>query len=237
MKIARLLPWLLLAGALVIIGLDYRATSILRSENDGLKATLQAREAAVNEHAGTMEARDAELARLRAEVEQLPKLRGELTRLRNSTGEVAELQRGLQRLAADNLRLQTAPATAAAVPQPGATPGYMPREQWAFAGYATPAASLQSILWSMSQGDLKTLFAGMTPEMKALGDKDWVNKTEQQIADEMKRESQKLAGFQVLKSEVTEDGATTITVFMDGENKSQKIKFRQLGEEWKMAPR
>ena len=55
----RFLPWLLLLVALVFIGLDYRTTSILRSENDGLKATLQARE--------------AELTRLRAAATPSPR--------------------------------------------------------------------------------------------------------------------------------------------------------------------
>ena len=44
----RMLPWLLLLGALVFISLNYRTISILRSENDGLKAALQAHESAEN---------------------------------------------------------------------------------------------------------------------------------------------------------------------------------------------
>ena len=83
----RFLPWLLLLVALIFIGLDYRTTSILRSENDGLKATLQAREA-------------------------------ELTRLRTATGEVARLQQDLRRLTAENQQLRRSPPPAAEAATP-----------------------------------------------------------------------------------------------------------------------
>jgi len=235
----RALPWLLLLAAFVLIGLDYRTISILRSENEGWKATLQAREAAASQDGGVMQAKEAELARLRSEAEQLPKLRGELTHLRGTTGEVARLQHEVQRLAAENqqLRIAPSPTAEAAAPPPATAAVRVARERFAFAGYGTPEASLLSIIWAMSQGDLKAVLAGTTPEMQARSQNDWANKTEQQITEELKRESQKLMGFQVLKSELTEDGATTITVFMDGENKSKKIKFRRVGEEWKMSPR
>ena len=97
----RLLPWVLLLVALVFIGLDYRTTSILRSENDGLKATLQAREAAANEHDGAAQAREVEL-----------------TRLRTATGQVARLQQDLRRLTAENQQLRLAPPPAAEAATP-----------------------------------------------------------------------------------------------------------------------
>ena len=97
----RLLPWVLLLVALVFIGLDYRTTSILRSENDGLKATLQVREAAANEHDGVARSREAEL-----------------TRLRTATGEVARLRQDLRRLAAENQQLRRSPPPAAEAATP-----------------------------------------------------------------------------------------------------------------------
>ena len=83
----RLLPWLLLLIALIFIGLDYRTTSILRSENDGLKATLQAK--------------DFELARLHATTGEVARLQQDLRRL------TAENQQ---------LRLAPPPAAEAATP-------------------------------------------------------------------------------------------------------------------------
>lgn len=42
------LPWALLLTALVLLGLSWRANSILKAENDGLKAALEAKQAAGN---------------------------------------------------------------------------------------------------------------------------------------------------------------------------------------------
>ncbi len=237
--VVRLLPWLLLCAAIVFLGLDYRTLSILRSENEGWRATLQAREAAVNLDRTVEQAKEGEMIRLRAEVEQLPKLRGELMRLRGATGEVTRWQQEGQRLAAENERLRTASASAATAASPALAPvsGLVPREQFAFVGYGTPVAALQSVLWGMGQGDLKSMLAGMTPEMQALGQKDWANKTELEVAEELKRGSQKLASFQVLKTEPGEDGTITLTVFMGGSEATQKMKFRRVGEEWKLSPK
>lgn len=83
----RFLPWLLLLVALIFIGLDYRTTSILRSENDGLKAALQAK--------------DVELARWHTATSEVARLQQDLRRL------AAENQQ---------LRLAPPPAAEAATP-------------------------------------------------------------------------------------------------------------------------
>ena len=233
----RLLPWLLLLGALVFIGLDYRTISILRSENDGWKATSQAREAAASQDGGVMQAKEAELARLRGEAEQLPRLRGELTRLRGTTGEVARLQHEVQRLAAENqqLRIAPPPTAEAAAPPPASAPGYVPRDKWAFAGYGTPAADFQSSLWAATQGDVKSFLDTLTPEVRAEVQKKWASMSEARIAEEMKKSAQRFTGFQVLKTDPEKNGAINAIVFLEGENSTQTIEFRRIGEQWKMV--
>jgi hypothetical protein len=54
----------------------------------------------------------------------------------------------------------------------------------AFAGYATPEASVQSTIWAAGTGDLEKLAAGATPEQMEA----FKNKTQGKSQDEVQRD-------------------------------------------------
>lgn len=88
----------------------------------------------------------------------------ELLRLRNEVGLLRQ-QEGLQKAKS------TAPLqrdSGINENKDGSTPTSQPlsREYWKFQGYATPEKALESVAWSMSQGDVKQFLESLTPKSR-----------------------------------------------------------------------
>src|ERR1035437_9321473 len=63
--------------------------------------------------------------------------------------------------------LSAEPSLAPTPPDPQTVQAYWPKAQLASAGYADPAAALQTALWAMSRGDPDALAASVTPEARS----------------------------------------------------------------------
>ena len=101
----------------------------------------------------------SELAGLRAENEQLtsnsneielPQLRDEVARLGRQADELRKLVQSRQ-----DAESRKAPVFST---------NLVSRESWKFSGYATPEATIQSIVWAQSLGDVQKFLAGFNPE-------------------------------------------------------------------------
>jgi hypothetical protein len=122
-----------------------RATERLRSEVAHERASVEAGEAEIRgvnnpEKAATAE---AELARLRGDREALERLRGEVVSLKKSVAETRPL-----------------PARKSKVldgAKPDIASELIPAEAWRNAGYATPAAAVETALWAAAGGDTDLL--------------------------------------------------------------------------------
>jgi RNA polymerase sigma factor (sigma-70 family) len=68
-------------------------------------------------------------------------------------------------------------------------PESVPKESWAFIGYADPESALQSTIWAMNQGDTKTYLASLidAPELRGFGQA----KTETELGSKIKGEFEK----------------------------------------------
>ena len=231
----RLLLNCLLAAVLAGALYEWQTISRLRAENERLRADVQtARESGEAKRATALAPLHDEIKRLTDETSEIHKLRNEVGQLRRGSNELA-------RVRLENLQLREALKTVATAPAPGTTTAspagelYFPKENWTFAGYATPEAALQSAVWAMSQGDFKTVLASVTPEKRASLEKKFENKTPEQIKAEGKREMEKVTGFRILDRKVLSDSEVMLHVFPEGENHAQKMLMRKIGAEWKMA--
>src|SRR6185436_15901470 len=96
---------------------------------------------------------------------------------------------------------QAAPGNGAtALPATTSQEGYFAKESWAFTGYATPEAALQSVIWAMREGDIKTFVASLAPEEMARIQKEWGDKPEAQVSADTKRGTDKISGIRILDS-------------------------------------
>ena len=142
-----------------------------------------------------------------------------------------------QRLRTGGRPLQSAPNAGAATPAAAASQeGYYPKENWAFIGYETPEAALQSAIWAMREGDTRTLLASLTPEEMARMQKEWGNKSEAQVSADAKKGTDKISGIRILESKTLSDEEVVLSIYAaGGEDKVQKIAMKRYGAEWRMA--
>ena len=119
-------------------------------------------------------------------LKELLRLRGEVGVLRQQGKEIEALrQENRQARAALESSLKTRNAGA---PRAAANADYWPRDSWAFAGYASPEASLQTSVWAANTGDVKALLGGMTGEFQEKVQKDLEGKSEVEASDRAKAE-------------------------------------------------
>ena len=167
----------------------------------------------------------------------------ELLRLRNQAAQLKQATNELQKLRAQAQQLQAAQQARSAEAAPAATPtptpnvasAPVPRESWAFAGYATPEAALQSAIFSMSQGDVQTFLASLSPEEAQRVQKSFENKTPEQFAQDGQREMARVKSFQVLGREDLGPDRVMLQVYGAGEERVQRVIMQKIGEEWKWA--
>jgi hypothetical protein len=166
---------------------------------------------------------------------ELLRLRNQAAQLKQVTNELQRLRMQVQQLQAANQHIRATPATPAPDTNAAAATGPVPRESWAFAGYATPEATLQSAVFAMSQGDYQTFLASMSPEEAARMQKSFEGKTPEQIAEEGRRETANARSFQILAKQELAPDRVVLNVFVAGEDRAQRIMMQKIGEEWKWA--
>ena len=116
-----------------------------------------------------------ETARLALENEELPKLRAantdsqtgakstDLLRLRNEVRQLRAQQPALDRLQVENGRLAAEISAGITTPQKlSEMEGFMAKESWSNAGFDTPEAAVQTLLWAIREGDLARMAECMT---------------------------------------------------------------------------
>lgn len=228
----------LIGGLVVAVGVQFGQLKQQRRENERLRAQLLETQQAL---AG-LRVEEATKSRASsrspgdAEKEELLKLRNQAAQLKNATNEAQQLRNQVRQVASENERLRAAQANVAAAASTSVTaPDTFPKEQWKFAGYATPEASFQSTLWAMSQGDSQTFLAGLTEEERANVEKGFQNKTAEQIGEEGRREMREISGFRILERREIADDQVALTVYANGKGDTAEMLLQRIGTEWKLA--
>ena len=171
----------------------------------------------------------AENARLKsdARTRELLKLRGEIGVLRQRV-----LDLSLQSQTASKATNQNAPTNSTAP---------ILRESWGFAGYQTPAAAVQTLIWAKSTGDFQTFLNSIVPEEKdAVINGYRASQSLEQASSKLQAETKQVQGLQVLR-EIPIDDATVIvqTLFQvhstSGEPLQETLQmvFKKENGEWK----
>lgn len=225
-------------SALVIAG---AATPLLIQHQSEI--SLRKEISALQQHAD-------ELGQQRAEHERLSKLLAqagsplpddqlkELLRLRSEVGLLRKATNGLPGLREQNRKLQ---ARQAFVKEPGkpnlAAGDLVPVASLAFAGYATPEATLQSTLSALMKGDVKTMLGGFTPEQRQAKEAEDAGKSASEIAAKVAQSMTNFDGasVQILNSRLVSDDETELTILTTTQNKLATITMKKIAGEWKIS--
>lgn len=109
-----------------------------------------------------------------------------------------------------------------------------------FAGYATPEASIQSMLWSASKGDFKEFMNACTSEQQDRFNNKMAGKTQEEIKEAAIAWSKALVGYKITQSEVISADEVHLhihaTPSADGLHTGKVVVImKKMGNAWKQS--
>ncbi len=114
------------------------------------------------------------------------------------------------------------------------------KSPFAFAGYATPEASLRSMLWAGSQGDFEKLKAACTQEQRERFENKMAGKSAEEIRREAVAWANALVGYQITQKDVI--SADEVHVHIHAAPSAEGLRtgkviviMKKVGNEWKQA--
>ena len=106
------------------------------------------------------------------------------------------------------------------------------------AGYATPEASVQSMIWAASQGDFKMFLQACTPAQIDRFESKMAGKSDQEISQQAKAWANALLGYKITQKDVISDTEVHLhihaTPSAEGLHSGKVIVvMRKVGDSWK----
>jgi cell division protein FtsB len=225
----------LLAGVVATAVVQKKSISGLRSANTDLQQQ--------NEEAAQLARENAELPKLRAANQEIVALTGanqDLPRLRNEIRQLRQSKPEIEKLRAENTRLAAAVNSATNSGRPRLTEmeGFVAKDTWANAGFATPEATLQTFFWAAQQGDLQRLAECMTPESRRGFEKEFEGKTDEQrrkMFEEGFARVLRIPGYRVAERQQTSDDKVTLSLQAAAGGRTIQFPVQRIGNEWKIG--
>jgi len=221
-----------IACVAIPVAVQHQSSNQLREDNQALRQQV-AQLAAENERLSNLVAQ-ANSSRTLANEQP-----GEILRLRGEVGVLRQQMNEAERLLGENRQLragltnsQNAQATEPSTPSSAP----VPKESWAFAGYATPEAAVQTMVWAWSNRDGETLLASSTPEGRKKFEKDFEGKPASEALAAFPIDLSKASYYQLYNKKEVSDDEVTFTVAFDLPfhiGYSQIVTMKKVGSEWK----
>ncbi len=161
----------------------------------------------------------------------------ELLRLRGKAGLFRSQAEDLTQLQHENRRLRAALASTGS-PADAATNAFaagrpMPLTDLAFAGYATPEAALESLLWSERETNLTAYMTSLLPDRQSVEQARLQRQSEQGGEGLFFQDRSAVTGFQFLDSNPVSDDEVALSFVVRGREQLMKVVARRVGAEWR----
>jgi RNA polymerase sigma factor (sigma-70 family) len=196
----------------------------LQQQQEPLTAQIQQLQSERDDAANRQAWQTDELANAKKNNLDLLKLRSEVGLLRNQTNQLGSLQK-------EAARTPTESANEASENE------LVTRAQYEFAGFAEPKSTVNSMFWAMSQGDIQTVLASMSPALQSQTREQWKGIAD----DELKAgllsdaDNRKVTGYRITNKLVVSDNEVVLTIFQEGRDREKKMRLVRVGDEWKFA--
>jgi hypothetical protein len=237
-KFKLIIAFIVIAGIASVLVWQNVQNGSLRDDNDRLKQIL----------AGLKQVADVSAPSASGEAltdeqrGELLKLRAEVTQLRTQTNQIAVLTDANQKLR-DSLReARTAAAQPSAAspkkkPEDALPQDIHPKESWAFRGYGTPDATIESTLWGMLNGDKAAFLAAFSPDIEPKMEKQLEGKD---LKEELGKVN--MSEFRILDRRQLPDDRMAVTIYTSRQDPNgnttggtENTVFRKIGGEWKVT--
>jgi hypothetical protein len=192
------------------------------------------------ELARKMARQESELQVLRLQAQELLKLRRDVRDLRAGTKELSRLQQENEQLkeAETNTPAPQPPPAADMTTTQANVLDSVTRQNWAFAGYSTPAAAVESALWALGQGDIDTYLAGLTDAERARLEAQLQpdSPTADAALTALTRTVSGATGFRILDQTAISDTEVPVTVQLPGAPTEQlRFVLTFVNGEWRVS--
>jgi len=239
-KLKLIVAAIVVAGLAAILAWQHASNESLARDNDALKQALAGLKqlAEIPTPGAVGEALTDEQ---RAE---LLKLRAEVTQLREQTNQIGALADANQTLKVSLREAQAIRANSESggdakkkKPEDALPQDIHPKDSWAFRGYATPDATIESTCWGMLNGDKAAILAAFAPDMLPEMEKQLDGK-------DLKEEFGKInmAEFRVLDRRQLSDDEMVLTIYTSRQDENgnttggtENSVFQKIGGQWKVT--
>jgi hypothetical protein len=235
----RVVSAVVFAGAATLLFMQYQSVRRLKQESQTLEqqAGQLTQLAAENERLSNLLAQVTGALRQSKEQErELLRLRAEVARVRQQNKDVDKVREENRQLRAGLANRQN--ASGATMVTEAASADYWPKNSWAFAGYATPEASLQSGLWAANSGDVGTFFSSITGDLQAEVQNDLKAKSEAEVKTKLLDEVAKMKSCRIVNRDILSHEEVLLTVSVEEDEKGatiSKMMMRKVANEWKFS--
>ena len=221
----------IIGGLVASLVVQHQSLARLREDNRSLQQQVEELRHAKNQLA-QVAVDQGEIARRQRDQSELLRLRGEVGVLRKQTKEFDAMRSENRQVRAALEETQSAGTVETA-----ATADYWPRDWWAFAGYASPDAALQTFVWAASEGDLKTLLGSVTGEAQKRIEKDLEGKSEGEASRKAIDDAINLKSVRVYHRNVQSDDTVIIQAGYENGRITyvEKLFMKKIGNEWKLS--
>jgi RNA polymerase sigma factor (sigma-70 family) len=117
----------------------------------------------------------------------------------------------------------------------------LPKSSWVFAGYGSPAATIETMEWATLQTNGQAVLAGLTPDCQEdfreyLAQKKPGVTVAQFLLDDNARRQSHLSGIRIVQTEELSTNQVLVEVSSPGNSSSnnQWLKFKKLGDNWEV---
>jgi hypothetical protein len=218
-------------------GFGWKQVADLQRENARLRgevATLQANVESATASRGSEQ--EAESRKSQTDAQELLRLRNEVAQLRTRTNELQKLQAQVQAQSQALARTGSVAQATNQVPTlTGPTNDHFPRQNWNFAGYATPEAALVSAIWAMREGKPQVYLDSLSPQEQQRMAQAWQNKSEQEIATKHQGDVANINELRIVGRQNPSPNQVQLQVNLGDANRTETVTMENIGGQWKFG--
>lgn len=221
----------------VAAGFGWRQVANLQRENARLRGEVATLQASVESVASTRgSTQEAESRKSQTDAQELLRLRNEVAQLRTRTNELQKLHAQVQAQSQALTRTPSATQPTNPAPTPtGPTNDHFPRQNWNFAGYATPEAALVSAIWAMREGKPQVYLDSLSPQEQQRMAQTWQNKSEQEIAAKHQGDVANINELRIVGRQSPSPNQVQLQVNLGDANRTEIVMMENVGGQWKVG--